>query len=751
MIPLLRLGVRLSWGAGRSGRSRLVLMASGSAVAAFVVLTALSLSGLADRQSDREVRIAPQAVNRLIPEATLQGTVMGDGWDGKELRRIVLAVEGPNAPVPPGLDRLPGPGEVALSPELERLVASEPLVAERFPQRRVATIADDGLVEPRQLLAYVGMADASRIWMPSDIDGWGDAEAVAVLDPRAARTVSLLVLLTLVAPVVMFLATCTRLSATARSQRLAALRLLGLSPRRTQLVSAVETGLVGTAGNIVGLGAWLAWRQLDRTVQVGSFGWYSSDLWLPPPRQALVIAVLVALAVVVGLFGGHAGVARPLETRRERSARSVSPWRAVPLLLGISLLGWSWTTSDQTGPGFMAWLVPFGIGLVGTSVGLVLVVPFAARALGAVLGRSSRPTAILAGARLRHEPVVAGRVVSALAIALFAAAFAQVVLTNVNAAYAGTSENEIGSVLTMTAHGTTTDNAAYQATSSLGIALPKGPIGRTEPLASVAATCEELEVATGHAVAGCRDGRTYRVASVRTSVPGLTGPAADREPSRRSRESVDRTLVEAGLPATAGDIHLTFSTINYSFVADVVVPPSSAPPTTNFVVPFAGRTWDPQVAVARLATLDPGASWDRGITGVDRLDSARIYSGIVAVGTVSALVVALGALVVATVDRTIERAGAQARMAAMGTPARTLRAALVLQTLPVAVLVLVCSGLAAILGGSSYLRFGDPSLRVPLGVISALTGLAVAAALLATIAALVGTVTRPRPELLRVE
>ncbi|MBA3281337.1 MAG: hypothetical protein H0U29_03830 [Acidimicrobiia bacterium] len=74
-----------------------------------------------------------------------------------------------------------------------------------------------------------------------------------------------------------------------------------------------------------------------------------------------------------------------------------------------------------------------------------------------------------------------------------------------------------------------------------------------------------------------------------------------------------------------------------------------------------------------------------------------------------------------------------------------------LPALPVAVLVLVCSGLAAILGGSSYLRFGDPSLRVPFEVIVALTGLTAASPVLATVAALVGTVTRPRPELLRVE
>ena len=740
MMRLVRLGVRLSVGAGRSGRLRLVLMASGSAVAAFVVLTALALSGLAEQQDAREQRIAPALNARVTPEGTLVGTVIEDGWNGRELRRVVLAEARPGAPVPPGVERLPRANEVLVSPALLDLIRTEPLVSQRFPQSVSGTIGTDGLVEPGQLIAYVGVSDASEIWRPAAIEAWGDASTTGHLDPRAARTIGLLVLLTLVAPVVMFMATCARLSATARTQRLAALRLIGLSPWRTQLVSSIELLIVGAGGSLLGLAAWLTWRHLDPTVHVGTFSWYSSDLWPGPATMAIALVALVALTTVVGLVGGHAGIKRPLEVRRERSVRSMSWWRAAPLAGGIALLTWSWHTSGQQGQ-FVSWMAPFALGMMATAVGLVLAVPFGALVFGRALGRSYRPAAMLAGARLRHEPAVGGRVVAAMAIAIFAAGFAQVVLTSVDVAFAGTDENQVGSVFDLTAYGTTTDASRYAAISDLGVALPKLRLG-PDQVDAVAATCAQMRAATTGAITGCRDDRPLFVRSIQIGdSPSPVGTQAD----------VDRALTSAGLPKSAGSVDLTFPAGNGSFYAAVIIPPDLAPPTTDFTVAFPGSSYDPQAVVAGLAAVDPGAVWDSGITGVDRLDSARIYTGIVVVGTASALGVALLAIVIATLDRTIERAGPQARLAAIGTSASTLRAATALQVLPVSAAVLVASGATAVLGGSSYLRWGDPGSNVPLGPIAALTALGVAAALLATFVAVVGTVTRPHPQLLRTE
>lgn len=740
MMRLVRLGARLSLGSGQAGRLRLVLMASGSAVAAFVVLTALALSGLAERQDAREQRIAPVIDVQPTAEAQLVGSVIADGWNGQELRRIVLAQVGPDAPVPPGVERLPRDNEVVLSPALLKLVAAEPLVAQRFPQRMSGTIGPEGLVEPGQLIAYVGVSDASEIWHPVAIDGWGDATSLGTLDPRAARTVGLLVLLTLVAPVVIFMATCARLSATARTQRLAALRLIGLSPWRTQLVNSIELLVVGSGGTAFGLVAWLAWRQLDPTVNVGTFGWYSSDLWPGSSTMVISLVALVTLTVAVGLVGGHAGIRRPLEVRRERSVRSMSWWRAAPLTGGIVLLAWSWHTSGQRGH-FVSWMAPFAFGMIATAIGLVLVIPFAALVFGRLLGRSSRPAAVLAGARLRHEPAVGDRVVAAMAIALFAAGFAQVVLTSVDVAFAGTSENEVGSVFDLTAYGTSSHASRYAGISDLNVALPKLRIGPGQ-LDAIAATCAQLRTATTGDLAGCRDSTPLVVRSIQIG----------SMPSRASTQvEVNRALTSAGLPMSTGSVDLEFPAGNGSFYAAVIIPPDLAPSTTNFTVPFDGSTYDPQAVVAGLAAVDPGAVWDSGVTGVDRLDSARIYTGIVAVGTASALVVALLAIVIATLDRTIERAGPQARLAAIGTSATTIRGAVALQVLPVSASALVASGAAAMLGGSSYLRWGNPSIHIPLGPIALLTALGVASALLATLVAVLGTVTRPRPQMLRTE
>lgn len=737
MIRLLALGVRLSWGAGRAGRVRVGLMALGSTVAAFVVLTSVALTGMADRQQQREVSIAPRQANTAT---SLRGAVIADGWNGRELRRVVLAVTGPAAPVPPGLDRVPKPGEVALSPALDRLADTEPLIARRFPQRRVATIDNDGLVEPGQLLAYVGLRESQLTPQAAGIAGFGDPMAARNLDPRTARTVSLLILLTLVAPVVMFMVTCARLSATSRSQRLAALRMMGLSPGRTHTVNAAETGIVSVAGSIVGLLMWQSWRRIASSVTVGSFGWYSTDLRLQALPTILTLAGLVAVAVTVGAAGGRPAVVAPLRVRRERSIRRVSGWRALPLATGIGLLVLSWLTSGASSDRFLAWMLPFGAGLLLTAVGLVIVVPAAAKGIGALLHRSARPAALLAGARLQHEPAVAARVLASMAVALFAAGFSQVVLTAVNTTYAGSNETQLDDVVNLTVWGPEADAADYQPISDLGVALPQWQLG-TAGIDAIAATCAQLRLAAAAPLPDCHDGRIY------------SGRSARLPDYRADPTTVDAALEETGLPPTSGELMFELLGPDSSlYVPAVIIPPELAPAsTTRFNVAFSRDAYDGQRVTAELVERAPAAFWSPMITAVDRLDGVRIYSGIVAVGTLAALTVGLAALVVATVDRAIERRNALAHLAALGAPIRTVRAALALQTLPVALLVLIASGAAATIGGSSYLRWGDPSIRPPFGALTFLTALAIGAAVVATLAALAGTAARPRSELLRQE
>jgi hypothetical protein len=366
--------------------------------------------------------------------------------------------------------------------------------------------------------------------------------------------------------------------------------------------------------------------------------------------------------------------------------------------------------------------------------------------MGRMLRRSHHAAAMLAGARLRHEPAVASRLVATLSLALFAAGFAQVVLTDVSAAKDSAQRSPVAPAVLAGAvpanvpallqvYGPPMAPNDLRGLSDLGIVLPKWDLG--SGIDVVAATCVELRAITGDRLPACVEGRVYRGTSSESVADVAT---------------VEAVVRAAGLPRVSGALPLRYAIPDGWNSFGIVVPPSLAPPTTReALVAVSEEHYRPQVLTAGLAGRFPGATFNPFITYVDRLDSVRIYTGIVAVGTTVALLVGLAALVVASVDRALERRAALAHLAALGTPARTIRSALVLQTLPIAVLLLGTSALAAVLGGSSYLRWGDPTLDVPIVRLVVLTTVAIAMAVVATVASIIGTVTKTRPELLRSE
>lgn len=743
MTRTLRLGLRLARGAGRSGWLRLALMTAGGAVATLGLLCAWGLYGLMPHQQARADRLTLQTgVPGTPPAAGVLVDQESDSWDGRRLQRVNVAVTGTDPIGAPGIERWPAPGEAVLSPALARLAEREPLVARRFPQRVTGTIDRSGLVTPDDLVAYVGVeADDIPDVLAVPLTGFGRTGTGGWYKSVTSRTLAVLVVLTLVAPALMLMGTCTRLSATTRTQRLAALRLLGLSRRRTQLANAVETGLAGLAGGLAGTAAWLAWLRAAPEGRMGSLSWYAADLALPAAALAAVLAGVVVLAVAVGAAGSRTGVRDPLPARREGSVRKVSAWRIVPLAAGFALLALSWQTAGKgAGHASLArWLAPFGTGLALSALGLALAVPFVAVAVGRLLQRWERPATLLAGGRLRHEPAVAGRILAGLTMAVFAAGTAQVVLVSVRAGALALEKDPFPRFAAMeTDVPMAAGEADLRAVSDRGVAFRL--VDFTQGVDGVAATCEDLRAATGDALAGCQDGRTYRVRS------------PDPDYGDATAAEGDAALVAQGLPPVDGILSFELRGPNSLYVPDLVVPPSLAPRSARWFVVFNGDPGTAQRAVAALAERFPAARYNAGLTGVDRMDTPRLYTDVIAHGTVAALAIGLLALVVASIDRAVERRAVLTHVAALGTPARTIRSALALQTLPVSVLALTAAGLTAVVGGSSYLRWdSEVDAVLPVGIMVALTALAVAASVLATALALAGTVARARPDLLRSE
>ena len=80
-------------------------------------------------------------------EDTLRVELRMMPFRSEHIRGVIVAPDGPHAPVPPGLQSLPGPGELVVSPALARLLGSQDgkLLRPRLDHPIVGSIGDDGL------------------------------------------------------------------------------------------------------------------------------------------------------------------------------------------------------------------------------------------------------------------------------------------------------------------------------------------------------------------------------------------------------------------------------------------------------------------------------------------------------------------------------------------------------------------------------------------------------------------------------
>jgi hypothetical protein len=148
-----RLGLRLLRAAGRESAARLSLITVGVGVGVTLLLLVLTALPALYARQDHMAWQTTTAATDTGEHSGLWWLAVHDHYRGRDLIRVDVAAETPGAPVPPGLTRLPAPGEVAVSPALRRLLASRPPdeLAVRLPGRVTATIGQAGLGSPDDL------------------------------------------------------------------------------------------------------------------------------------------------------------------------------------------------------------------------------------------------------------------------------------------------------------------------------------------------------------------------------------------------------------------------------------------------------------------------------------------------------------------------------------------------------------------------------------------------------------------------
>ena len=291
-----RLGLRLAVAGGRESLLRLAVTAFGVAVG--VVLLLLCLTGQSAEQGRAERsgwQSADPDTPATAPDPALFLTVT-DYHEGSAMICGYVAALGPRPPVPPGLERLPGPGEVAVSPAMRRLLVSTPddELDDRYPGRVIATIGDEGLAHPDQLVALIGRTPGQLGEVTSRslhrVRGFGSLPSGYAFY-QGIRVLLLLGAVLLLLPVIIFIVMATRVAAAHREQRLAAIRLVGATRLQAAVVAAVETGLGAVAGTVLGWAGYEAGRRiLAATLTFQGARFFVDDVVVAPWLLALVLA-----------------------------------------------------------------------------------------------------------------------------------------------------------------------------------------------------------------------------------------------------------------------------------------------------------------------------------------------------------------------------------------------------------------------------------------------------------------------------
>jgi hypothetical protein len=353
-----------------------------------------------------------------------------DQFGSQPIDRVDVAAAGPNAPVPPGIAHLPGAGQYYASPALTALIASHPAneLGDRFPGRQIGTIGAAALPSPDSLVIVIGHTSHQLSQAPGAVRVGAIQRTLAdcyrCQNPIGSGPVLQWILaggaVFLLLPMLILIATASRLSAARREERFAAMRLVGATPHQISVVSAVEAAVAALAGVAIGFALFFVCRPLLYHVPFTGASFSAGDLSLHGIDIVLAVIGIPVTAVVSARIALRRVQISPFGVTRRGSSRPPRMVRIVPLLAGIALLAYFDGYGKPSSNGGQ--LLELLVGFVLLVVGLVLAGPWFTTAGSRVMTkRAGRPATLIAGRRLLDNPKAAFRFISGLVIALFVA------------------------------------------------------------------------------------------------------------------------------------------------------------------------------------------------------------------------------------------------------------------------------------------------------------------------------------------
>ena len=452
---MIRLGLRLTFGSGREAALRVLVTAAAVALGVGLLLACLAgVNGL-HAQTDRGAWLdtSAQASGPTSTTNSLWWLSSTDQFDNQEIDRIDVAATRADAPVPPGIPHLPGRGEYYASPALTTLLGSEPVseLSDRYQGRQIGTIGAAALPSPNSLIIVIGHTARQLSEVPGAVEVASiqrtPANCYACQSTVGSGSVLQFILVggavALLLPVLILIATASRLSAARREERFAAMRLVGATPRQISVVSAVEAVVAAVAGVAVGFALFFVFRPLLYHVPFTGAPLAQGDLSLHLTDMLLVVIGVPVAAIVSSRLALRRVQESPLGVKRRATSHPPRIVRIIPLLAGIAVLAYF----DSAGkPGAVGGqLLELLVGFVLLVVGLVLAGPWFTTAGSRLMTkRANRPATLIAGRRLLDNPKAAFRFISGLVIALFVASALIGALSSISASASNSGGGDTG-------------------------------------------------------------------------------------------------------------------------------------------------------------------------------------------------------------------------------------------------------------------------------------------------------------------
>lgn len=387
-------------------------------VAVGAVAVEASYAGMASRTWERAPRHVELHADEPVTFRFLARGGTGYSIGDRPVAVVHLEPVTGDAPLPPGVESWPEPGQVVISPALMEDVAA---VEQRYG-KVAGTIGRGGLASLGERLVYArpfpGTTSAEYFWEGS---GFGDVNYAVtpgdLWDNKPSSTLQLLLVLFALIPAFSLLVVGVRLEQGRRRERAAVLETLGATPRQLMVRDTREAIPPMALGSVAvgALAAAMTWT--DTPLPGAGFTVRYEDM--AESRVALAVALITGLTLIVVTV---VALSYPGRLHSGTTVRGRAPKYPGPAaLVAVTVIGGTATLAVRaavTGSDMVAvWIVAGAVGACFLTPSLVgWLVRHIANAGYAWAGRRGSPTGIIATKQISTTMGHSARLASSTAL-----------------------------------------------------------------------------------------------------------------------------------------------------------------------------------------------------------------------------------------------------------------------------------------------------------------------------------------------